>query len=312
MCGGWGDRLKGIMAAYGWSILTNRKLEINIKHPCDLINALDWNEIKWYKSDEELEMENKLGYNTTVINAVSQPKYRKMMKEIDLLSYYNDSDIIQLKVNYDWLRHMSTNKKLYNRMTELGIEPSKFRTSYLFRQVYNKLFKLKPHLEERYQQFLKIAKPKKDTKLICIQFRVFYAGRDNSKLFWDFVNQTYIQNLTSDYRIFITSEKDYIEEEAKQVFGKEKIVNIPGVFFEMDTSNDITPTNCTRIEKALLDFHAMQNCNMAIISKSGFGILGVANRDIPNENLYLFKPFHRLKFGGKFYKMDMHFDDYLI
>ena len=39
------------------------------------------------------------------------------------------------------------------------------------------------------------------------------------------------------------------------------------------------------IEKTFLDFHMLQNCDMAIISESGFGKLGVWNRLDPNKNL---------------------------
>ncbi len=41
------------------------------------------------------------------------------------------------------------------------------------------------------------------------------------------------------------------------------------------------------IEKTFLDFYMLQNCDMAIISESGFGKLGVWNRLNPNENLVM-------------------------
>jgi hypothetical protein len=46
-CGGWGDRLKGIMVAYGWSLITNRNLLINIARPCLLTSLLLPNEVNW-------------------------------------------------------------------------------------------------------------------------------------------------------------------------------------------------------------------------------------------------------------------------
>ncbi len=33
LCGGWGDRLKGIYSAYAWSLLSKRKFYININKP---------------------------------------------------------------------------------------------------------------------------------------------------------------------------------------------------------------------------------------------------------------------------------------
>ena len=45
--------------------------------------------------------------------------------------------------------------------------------------------------------------------------------------------------------------------------------------------------NCLKTEKTFLDVHALQNCDMAIISESGFGKLGVWNRIDPNKNLVM-------------------------
>ena len=37
-CGGWADRLKGIMSAYGLALLSDKqfKIKIKIRHPCEL------------------------------------------------------------------------------------------------------------------------------------------------------------------------------------------------------------------------------------------------------------------------------------
>ena len=44
--------------------------------------------------------------------------------------------------------------------------------------------------------------------------------------------------------------------------------------------------NCSRIEKSILDFHFLQNCDKAVISLSGFGLLGTNNRKYPEKDLY--------------------------
>ena len=51
-CGGLGDRFKGILAAYLWSILDNRTLIIQINRPCNFVKLLEPNEIKWDKKVE--------------------------------------------------------------------------------------------------------------------------------------------------------------------------------------------------------------------------------------------------------------------
>lgn len=51
-CGGLGDRFKGILAAYLWSILDNRTLLIRINRPCNFVNLLEPNEVNWDRNVE--------------------------------------------------------------------------------------------------------------------------------------------------------------------------------------------------------------------------------------------------------------------
>ena len=46
LCGGWGDRLKGIYSAYAWSLVSGRRFYINIKKPCNLTSFLEPNSNK--------------------------------------------------------------------------------------------------------------------------------------------------------------------------------------------------------------------------------------------------------------------------
>lgn len=44
---------------------------------------------------------------------------------------------------------------------------------------------------------------------------------------------------------------------------------------------------CDIMGKVLLDFHIMQNCDIGVISQSGFGILAMWNRKEPLKDLYV-------------------------
>lgn len=46
-CGGLGDRMKGILSAYLWSLLDNRTLIVQVNRPCNLVNLLEPNEVNW-------------------------------------------------------------------------------------------------------------------------------------------------------------------------------------------------------------------------------------------------------------------------
>jgi hypothetical protein len=84
-----------------------------------------------------------------------------------------------------------------------------------------------------------------------------------------------------------------IELEAIKEFGKDIVIRIEAhVDRESNLSND-----CTRIKKPILDFHFLQNCEKVIISKeSGFGQLGLWNREEPYEGVFYFKNGHFYSF----------------
>lgn len=47
LCGGFGDRLKGILSAYLWSLLTNRTFLLRVTKPCNMVTLLEPNEVEW-------------------------------------------------------------------------------------------------------------------------------------------------------------------------------------------------------------------------------------------------------------------------
>ena len=53
-CGGIGDRLKGILSTYLWSLLTNRTFVVKITRPCNIINLMEPNLVDWDKQIGEV------------------------------------------------------------------------------------------------------------------------------------------------------------------------------------------------------------------------------------------------------------------
>ena len=45
LCGGWADRLEGIMSAYAWSLIARRQLLIRISQPCRIDALLEPNKV---------------------------------------------------------------------------------------------------------------------------------------------------------------------------------------------------------------------------------------------------------------------------
>ncbi|CAF3902742.1 unnamed protein product, partial [Adineta steineri] len=42
-CGGWGDRLRGILSVYILALLTNRHFMIDMNYPCEILKVLQPN-----------------------------------------------------------------------------------------------------------------------------------------------------------------------------------------------------------------------------------------------------------------------------
>jgi hypothetical protein len=296
ICGGWADRLKGIMSSFVWSLITNRTFLIVMSHPCDLKNMLEINEIHWNNTVEcldELEIE--------YLNKVSNSEFHKLLRYQDIKEYKSSADVIIIHNNLDWIQSFSFNINLYQDIIRLGYTIDKFKLPYLFRDFYKKLFKLTPKLMNKYREFEKRAKPNNKTKLYCAQIRIggkrpyvefdkMFTERNNSRLYWQFMKNNFLTNQsTKDYKIFITTDTQSVEEEAIVEFGADYVVHNSGLITHFDREKIISKNNCERVERAILDFHSLQLCDEVVISKSGFGILGILNRQDPIKNLYRFE-----------------------
>ena len=135
------------------------------------------------------------------------------------------------------------------------------------------------------------------TKSICIQVRIGgtrpnvesdrdITPRNFSTFYWDFVKEKFIKENNDNYRVFVTSDTQSVEEEAKEVFGKEKTVVIDGISTHLDQETGYKD-DCTRFEKVVMDFYMLGYCDMALVSDSGFGVFGILRNRIPDENYYV-------------------------
>ena len=73
--------------------------------------------------------------------------------------------------------------------------------------------------------------------------------------------------------------------EAIKEFGSDKVIRIKGVNSHIDQEKNLG-NDCYRIEKPIMDFHFLKNCDKAAISKSGFGMLGLWNRKEPYKDVF--------------------------
>ena len=282
------------MVAYAFSLLTNRQLIINLNNPCNFNQLFKPNKVNWLLSDYNLT-----GKTSTNISCTSG-KWRTCIKEIPNIKNI-ESDVIYLNPSDQKLidQHIANEINLKNEILSLGLvnRTEDFVLKNLFHKWYHDLFKLEHSLEEKYNLIKQKAYLDENTQIYCAQIRIGgkrpnvgsdsqFNHRNISKTFWKFIRKNFIQNSSNhNWKLFVTSDMESVEMEAIDEFGEEKVIRILGTSSHVGMEKYLA-NNCSRIEKPILDFHFLQNCDKAVISLSGFGRLGTYNRKQPEKDLY--------------------------
>ena len=289
------------MSAYALSLLTNRQLVIDIQKPCNFLELLEPNAVDWNPWSYDLN-----GLKNSELTCIDELTCTQRFDNANPSQFEAENDIITIRLNNDWLNYFSRAKHFKKSIKKLGYEPDKFKLVYVMHDWYNKLFRLSPALSRKIDLFKNKSKLTPETVIICAQIRIG-GPRPNvpndsprnhlssAKFFWSFIRDNYIADLRADHdwRLFITTDIEVVEKEAIEEFGDQRVIRIPGVFSHVDMEPQAK--DCTRVEKPMLDFHFMQNCERAVVSWSGFGKLGAWNRVDPIKDVYVF-------LGDKWYK----------
>ena len=83
-------------------------------------------------------------------------------------------------------------------------------------------------------------------------------------------------------------------DEAIQMFGNASVVAFRERSFHISLTigraSNMTVNECDRIREIYLEFFMLGQCDMGLVSRSGFGLIGILNRKEINElsNFYVF------------------------
>ena len=282
------------MVAYAFSLLTNRQLIISLNNPCNFNQLFKPNKVNWLLSDYNLT--GKTGTNISC----SGSKVGVCVKEIPNIKNI-ESDVIYMNPSDQKLmdHYIANEINLKNEILSLGLvnRTEDFVLKNLFHKWYHDLFKLEHSLEEKYNLIKQKAYLDENTQIYCAQIRIGgkrpnvgsdsqFNHRNISKTFWKFIRENFIQNSSNhNWKLFVTSDLESVELEAVDEFGEEKVIRILGTSSHVGREKNLA-NNCSRIEKPILDFHFLQNCDKAVISQSSFGRLGTYNRKPPEKDLF--------------------------
>ena len=291
---------KGIMSIYALSIISKRQFIIDIDSPCLLDQIYLPNKINW--SPIQLKYSYTKNKKNISLDCMNFPRCLKRFNLANINSI-DQYDSITINYNYDWLNYLVSNQYFAPAIQNLNLKQD-FKLVYLFRKWFDELFKFSPHIQSKYDKFISDANLVNQTQIYCAQIRIggkLANGKmdkvinemNSTKLFWSFIRERFIKEAnTSDWRVFVTSDFESIEKEALDEFGNNRVLLIKGANSHIDKELKTNVNDCSNIEKPMFDFHFMRNCQKAIVSNSGFGILGMWSRMEPVKDAYVFYKGH--------------------
>ncbi|CAF4441270.1 unnamed protein product, partial [Adineta steineri] len=105
-CGGWGDRLHGILSVYNLALLTNRHFMIDMNYPCEIL--------KKSKNRTRLNINTMRSWQTAIRNEIANTIKPKDF--VQIWSSYND---IVISTNSDYVTPALHNKFVLNQTRKL-------------------------------------------------------------------------------------------------------------------------------------------------------------------------------------------------
>ena len=265
VCGGWADRLKGIVIAYLISQVTNRTFGISITHPpCDLQRFLLPNQIAWNINASDVALRSK---NHTV-GFYRKTDNIRFYNSIHTLNFDEDfqEDVVYFQANLDYVDNFKRNP-LY---VDTNVWMANLTRDEVYAKVYHQLFSLHPDIQSEVTSFLKVAKPTTSHKLVCAHVRAEYGAghslseNDTLKI-WKFLNQ---YNDPDKYKIYIASDSERIREQAHDRF--DNILHNVGYVVHIDRFTNRTGV-CDAMKKIIIDQNILINCDVLLLTFSGFG-----------------------------------------
>ncbi|KAK6178787.1 hypothetical protein SNE40_011295 [Patella caerulea] len=296
LCGGLGDRQKGIIAAYLIANITGKKFKVEITTPCNI-----WMVLKAKNENLVIHKDEFKNRSSTSLYLIDGGGFslRQESTISDIRSKFNN-DVVYFRTNVDFVRHLNSSK-FYTK--ELSWMKSMKRHE-VYKYIWEKLFTLTEKVQKRLEDFL--AKRSNKT-LVCAQVRI---GKNPSNMldsakidinkidaFWKFFEK---YNDASKYRFFVTTDAGKVRDDGKRKF-PELMLDTYGPIVHVERSR--VKDMCGGQEKVILDQYILALCDILVISNSGFGRVGAFRRGT-NKDLYLFE-------NGEIVRADMDSDQFI-
>lgn len=280
VCGGLGDRQKGIVAAYLISLLANRTFGIVHTKPMDIISFVRPNKIDWYITKSKVE-----GLSTHNHFPMQSTTFKARLSTLDFNQFYT-KDVIYFRGNLEFvpaLRHHYDAVKVFPDIMRMS-------NSDIYHTVLTLLFKLEISLQEELKTINE--NQIKGRKLVCAHMRM---GRNPTiptdispklhtnelDLIWNFMDQYKQPDKNS---IFVASDSIEIKNIAKQRYPLQ-YVDVPGPIVHIDQIG--YKNESAGMMKLFLEQSLLSQCDVLIVTKSGFSRIAAYIRNT-SRDLYCY------------------------
>ncbi|CAF3389202.1 unnamed protein product [Rotaria socialis] len=297
-CGGFSDRLRGIVSVFILARLLNRRFMIDMNYPCPVTQALLPSLVDWiYVPHKQSTNHSRL----TIKEVPAWPiKTEISMAHIityhDFLTIWSTYEEIWISTNGDFVASAFRNPFASNASRILlGRFPLVEATmETLFPLVFDFLFKPTASVQNRVEQIL-IESHRRH--LICLHIRMgknpsnpsdraFPVRVHTAEDMLKFVD-TYSANNNSKPLVFVTSDSSEAVGTVLRHFPKSSMT-VVGPILHVDKANGQASVISNGFMKVITDFYLLGECQTSILSRSGFSVLANRRRKIPNENLYFY------------------------
>ncbi|XP_021373521.1 uncharacterized protein LOC110463338 isoform X2 [Mizuhopecten yessoensis] len=263
-CGGWSDRLSGMLSVYVIALVTNQTFLVHHDNPCPLQDYLDYKGHNWVFNQARMEAKQ--------LSHQYLPFYCKVpvairSNRLDRLFVTFHKEINFVRMNWDYTEHFRASKGIGKTVPWI----TTLQYSDIYKHFFNSLFVLKKELNDNLDSI------KRQKQFACAHIRMGESGTVRTTLpqlvdIWRFLKQKERQK----FSIFVATDSNSVRKKANKLFPR-SIVDIDGII----THIDITKKGdlCAGFRKAMLDFFMLTRCEALLITRSGFGILAAYLRE---------------------------------
>lgn len=292
VCGGLGDRIRGLLMAYLFALLSNRQLVIDMTSPSSFDRYFQPNIYEWIPISKITLEGNKLH-----LHAIDHNKHLvEQLNSTDFIQTWSSYEHIVLATNMDLLfpifsnPHLQTHPVIKMFTKQMSIGEANIQT--LFSILFEALLKPTDEVVRKLDDLL-ADKIQKD--LVCIHLRI---GKNPSnprdsdlgysanitKQITDFILGKNLLPVTSTRVLFVSSDSINGIEQISQSFPNRSF-SVPGPILQID----LPASNVNYDDgfmKVVLDFYLFGECHTSILTNSGFSAFANRRRINPYQNLY--------------------------